>query len=156
NMAVHLDGSYHSRLLLKHEEHEDSQDGKMDESRRKLPVIDMVGEPRDAEAKEERLGAILRGMGSGIVGLSGGVDRAYLSYVASRELGDRALSITGDSPSYPSHQKAETVEFTKLFNIKHEIIATEEIESEDYRKNAPNRCYYCKNELFTKLTEIAG
>ncbi|MBI4854238.1 MAG: ATP-dependent sacrificial sulfur transferase LarE [Acidobacteria bacterium] len=94
-------------------------------------------------------------MGSVIVALSGGIDSAYLSYVASQELGENALAITGDSASYSEEEKPQTIEFAERYKIKHEIIFTQEMENENYRNNPPNRCYFCKNELFTKLTAVA-
>lgn len=122
---------------------------------RSLPLLAVTGEPKDAETKEQRLRTLIREMGSAIIALSGGVDSAYLSYIAAQELGHKALAVTADSPSYPASLKQETIEFTSLYGIQHEIITTEEIEREEYLSNSPDRCYYCKNELFTKLLEIA-
>lgn len=121
----------------------------------KLPILDFVGVPNQAEEKEERLRKILKEMKTVIVALSGGIDSAYLSYIAAQELGDNALAITGDSASYSEQEKPQTVSFTERYKIRHEIIFTQEMENENYLNNPPNRCYFCKTELFTKLTSIA-
>lgn len=124
-------------------------------SKIKLPILEFVGEPNQAEEKELKLKQILKEMGSVIVALSGGIDSAYLSHVASEVLGENAIAITGDSASYSEQEKPQTIEFAEKYKIKHEIIFTQEMEDENYRNNPPNRCYFCKNELFTKLTQIA-
>jgi len=104
--------------------------------------------------KEQRLRALLRSYDSMIVAFSGGADSAYLSYVANSELGGRALAVTGDSASYPTFQRELADRLTKQFGINHEIVFTEEFEDANYTSNPPNRCYYCKNELYTKLEEL--
>jgi uncharacterized protein len=107
------------------------------------------------EDKEQRLRDLVRGYDSLIVAFSGGADSAYLAYVAHSELGDRSLAVTGDSASYPTFQRELANRLTKQFGIHHEIVVTEEFEDTNYTSNPPNRCYYCKNELYTKLAELA-
>ncbi len=106
-------------------------------------------------AKEQALRHIVQTMQSAIIAFSGGVDSAYLAYVAARELGDKALAVTGESPSYPDFQRQDALAVVREFAIPHETIVTEEINDPNYQANPTNRCYFCKHELFDKLSALA-
>src|SRR5438270_9836791 len=106
----------------------------------------------EVTAKEAELQQVLSSLGSVIVAYSGGVDSAYLAYVASRTLGDKALAVTADSPSYPEHHRRLAIQIASQFGLRHRIIQTNELDRPQYRANPANRCYYCKHELYTHLT----
>src|SRR5258707_8348604 len=107
------------------------------------------------EQKETSLLARLSEAGSLIVALSGGADSAYLAWAAQRALGERALSVTALSPSFSAHDRAAVDQLVREFQIHHEFIETHEVENPAYRANAADRCFYCKDELFSVLDAIA-
>ena len=109
----------------------------------------------DLDSKSRRLGDILSGADSVIVAFSGGVDSAYLAWAATQALGPAALCVTADSPSYPDHHRRLALDVARRFGLNHRIVHTRELEQPEYRANPVNRCYYCKHELYTVLTELA-
>ena len=109
----------------------------------------------DLDAKSRRLDELLSGVDSVIVAFSGGVDSAYLAWAATRVLGAEALCVTADSPSYPDHHRQLALDVARRFGLNHRIIQTRELEQPLYRANPVNRCYYCKHELYTVLSDLA-
>jgi uncharacterized protein len=105
--------------------------------------------------KARRLQEILAGYQSVLIAFSGGVDSAYLAIAAARALGSRALAVTADSPSYPDAHRQLALSIARDFGFAHETIQTAELERPEYRANPANRCYYCKDELYSHLTSIA-
>lgn len=108
-----------------------------------------------AEEKEQLLLAHLAEIPSLIVALSGGADSAYLAWAAQQSLGQRALSVTALSASFSAHDRATVEQFVAKLGIRHEFIETHELDNPAYRANAADRCYFCKDELFSALDAIA-
>src|SRR5471030_1799138 len=104
--------------------------------------------------KETHLFADLASMGRVIVAFSGGTDSAYLAWAANRVLGKNAIAMTADSASLPESHKRDAEAFVERFGISHEYIATYEFDNPDYVRNDPNRCFHCKDELFTRLAQV--
>jgi uncharacterized protein len=109
----------------------------------------------DLAARERRLHDLLASFDSVIVAFSGGVDSAYLAWAATQVLGPAALCITADSPSYPDHHRQLALRVAREFGLHHEFVRTSEMDRPGYRANPVDRCYHCKHELYTVLTDLA-
>ena len=107
-------------------------------------------------SREQRLYDLLASFKSVVVAFSGGVDSAYLAWAATRVLGDAALCVTADSPSYPDHHRQLALRIARDFGLHHDVILTAEMERAEYRANPVNRCYYCKQELYGVLSRLAS
>jgi uncharacterized protein len=99
---------------------------------------------------------ILRSMDRVLVTFSGGVDSALVLRVAHEELGERALALTADSPTFPAEECAEARRFAAELGARHLVIAAHELEREGYARNAGDRCYFCKSELFDLARDVAA
>lgn len=108
-----------------------------------------------AERKEKNLRRMMREMETVLVAYSGGVDSAYLGLIATQELNENAVCILGISPSVSMVQREEAAKIAARFDFNFKQIKTEELDNPDYQANPNNRCYFCKTELYGKLSVIA-
>ena len=117
--------------------------------------MDIATDAISVDAKRAHLREILRTNAPLIIAYSGGVDSAFLLAEARRELGDRVLGVIADSPSLPRAALAEAVVLARAIGAPLEVVKTLELDNPDYAANPPNRCYFCKAELFQTLDTLA-
>jgi uncharacterized protein len=114
------------------------------------------GEEKLIQEKYRKLREIFQDMGRVLVAYSGGVDSSLLLKVAREVLGDEnVLAVTALSPLYPERELAGAKKVVQALGVRHVLIESNELEIEGFSKNPPNRCYYCKRELFEKMLRLA-
>ncbi len=107
------------------------------------------------EEKERKLEELLKGLKPVVIAFSGGVDSSYLAYKAHQVLGAEAIAVTAESASVPSQQRRMAARIVSQTGVRHKIIYSRELDRPEYSANPVNRCYYCKDELFAKLRDVA-
>src|SRR5438309_5939260 len=108
----------------------------------------------EQDTQRERLLDVLRGMGRVAVAFSGGIDSTVVAKAAHLALGERAVAVTADSPSVPRGEIAEACELARQIGIAHRLVATAEFADPDYVRNDGTRCYYCKDELYSRIESL--
>lgn len=108
------------------------------------------------ESKLNSLKTLLGRFRSAVIAFSGGVDSTFLARLASEVYGERLLLVTATSSTYPFYELDEAKSLAKDMGIRHMVIVSEELDIPGYSDNPPDRCYYCKSELFGKIAYIAG
>jgi pyridinium-3,5-biscarboxylic acid mononucleotide sulfurtransferase len=105
----------------------------------------------ELDRKENALRSRLASLGNLVVAYSGGTDSAFLAWVAHEVLGGKMLAVLADSPSLPRRDLKLAIEFVDVWQIPLKVIATEELQRQDYVRNDASRCFHCKDELFTLM-----
>lgn len=106
-------------------------------------------------SKYKRLRSIIEGMNRVVIGFSGGVDSTFLLKTAHDVLGDKVLAVIASSETYPQREIEEALKLARELGVKFKLIETHELRDNKFRQNPPQRCYYCKKELFSRLKSIA-
>src|SRR5580704_17221057 len=117
-------------------------------------MVRMSALTASVEAKRETLHSHLHALGRILIAYSGGVDSAYLAWAAHQALGDNMLAIIADSPSLARTQLADAIAFAREQAIPLEVIATSELDRPECVRNDAQRCFFCKDELFTLMEEL--
>ena len=111
--------------------------------------------PAELTAKYEALQNILKEMGSVLIAYSGGVDSSLLLKVSADALGENVFAVTGTSETYTPRELKDARDLVAALGVRHLLIATKELSNEQFASNPPERCYFCKKELFGKLRALA-
>lgn len=111
---------------------------------------------KNMENKLKNLRKMISGYGGAVIAFSGGVDSTFLAYVANEVLPGKVLAVTAGSETYPEHEVKDAAALAKKLGVPHLLIHTNELEDVKFTANPPQRCYFCKNELFARLKEIAA
>jgi uncharacterized protein len=117
-------------------------------------MAEIVSLTHELEAKRDRLLAIMKSLGRVAVAFSGGIDSTVVVKAAQLARGERAVAVTADSPSVPRAEIAEAQELARRIGVTHYVIRTTEFADADYVRNDGARCYFCKDELYTRIEEM--